>query len=690
MTGNEPYWVVQGIIRLELFDYTLLLYGKKDPVRGSFYEGDLFLGDEGLNLSKMSSLFLEKTFHLTLPDFLPDLVLNSVSICIHPEPGTFAVKANATADIHNPFGTSDSGLKFQDLQISWATGNKVAVTANASGYTGRGKWPVGKVFFYFSNDRYAFGMSLDTKVWKTADLFSILTDQALPDSIADVLPVISSESEQKPIQIYQSNEAWSESGQNWKKGFNLTGTKITLFSHYSFLVNINISEKNLYLTARALPFTIFNLVRISRKKSEKEEAWGASLTADTRSGNLKIEAGFYFFPDAAETFCVDTDLVYNYKEKAFTTRISLPETTLQLGLSWSEKEGFRITDFPGSVLDKLSDVMKWGELIRKFCNRKGSSACEKFADIPELKTPKLTTKFNLDYKAENSSEEKIFKLRISGSCSIKANGKELDKVPIEPFTLEVKYPSSLKPKELPECIFNAMKDNVENIAIGLWNNKEFLSKFLARFMLNKVGEELKRLFCSMGKKIFKEFLKKLIDVAMEAITEKTIESLAEAAAVFAAATGILSLFTWFTDWSGEDRKKKKEAEKAKKEAEEKINKWLHIDSGSMAYQEDFKGMRISWKGISAPMDNKVTFIITINYASGETVTKKMQRDKAQEYYAVLIPRSELIHPSVATATVHAYIREADTDFNGNRYGCGPVDIPGGVGYDEIETDFKIN
>lgn len=690
MAGNEPYWVVQGIIKLELFDYTLLLYGKKDREKGSFYEGDLFLGEEGLNLIKMSSLFLEDKFHLTLPDFLPELILNSVSICIHPDPGTFAVTANAALDIHNPFGTSDSGLKFQDLQICWATGNKIAVTANASSYGIKGKWPLGKVFFYFGDNHYVFGMALETRTWKTADLFSLISDQALPESIAELLPEISSGSDQKPVQIYQSNADWTESGQDWKKGFNITDVKITLFSRYSFFLAINIAEKQLYLKARAMPFTIFNLVRISHKKAEKEDIWGASFTADTRSGTIKIETGFYFFPDAAETFCIDTDLTYKYKEKAFFTRITLPETTLQIGFSWSEKEGFNITDLPGSFLDKLSDAMKWGELIRKFCNRKGGSACEKFAEIPELKTPKLTTKFNLDYKTEDSGKEKVFGLLISGSCLIKSGDKELDNVPISPFHLRVEYPSSLKPKELPECIFKALKDNVELIAKGLWDNKELLGKFLAMFLLNKLGEELKRLFCKLGEKIFKKFLQALIDAAMPAITEKAMETLAEAAAVFAAATGILSFFSWIFSWSKEDRKKKEQAEKAKREAEEKIKKWLHINSGNVSYPENVKGLLISWEAISAPMNNNVTFILTINYASGETVIRRILREKKQERYALLIPRSELPHPSIATVSVYAYIREADTDFNGNSCACGIVVIPGGIGYDQIETDFRIN
>ena len=626
MAENQPYWVVQGIIKLELFDYTLLLYGKNDREKGSFYEGDILLGEEGVNLTEMSSLFLEDNFHLTLPDFLPELFLNSLSICIYPDDKAFQVRANAALDIHNPFGTSDSGLKFQNLQISWATGNKIAVTANASSYGSKGKWPLGNVFFYFGDNRYAFGMALEVRDWKMADLFSLISSQALPESIAELLPVISPSSDQKPIQIYQSNTGWTESEQSWKKGFNITDVKITLFSKYHFFLTINITEKQLYLVARAMPFSIFNLVCISHKKEEKEDLWGASLTADTRSGTIKVETGFYFFPDAAETFCIDADLTYNYKEKAFITKIALPETTLQIGFSWSEKEGFKITDLPNSLLDKLSDAMEWGEQIRRFCNRKGS-ACEKFAEIPELKTPKLTTKFNLDYKTEDSGKEKVFGLLISGSCLIKAGNKELDNVLISPFHLRVEYPSSLKPEELPECIFKALKDNVELIAKGLWDNKELVSKFLGMFMLNKVGNELKRLFCNLGEKLFKDFLRKLIDSAMAAITEKGMETLTEAAAVFAAAVGILSLFSWLFDWSKEDKEKKRQAEKAKKEAEEKIKKWLHIDSGNASYPEDVKGLFITWAPISAPMDNSVTFILTIKFASGETMTRRVLREK---------------------------------------------------------------
>lgn len=691
MDIQESYWVIQGIVEVRIFDYTLLLYGKKNKEEETSFEGKLTFGDEGLNVRRLSSLFLEQTFHLQLPSFLPELVLNTLFLSLSPDKHEFSATANATLDIHNPFGTSDSGLKFEDLQIKWATRNKISVTARAACHGGKGFWPVGRVFFFFGNNHYAFGMAFEMGFWKMSDLFSIISDTTLPRSIADLLPVISPASEQKPIQIYKSNADWEEDGQHWKQGFNISNVAFTLFSHYSFSLDIRIQDRQLYLVARALPFTIFNLVRISHNSEQADTEWGASLSADTNSGTIDISAGFYFFPDANTTTCINANLVYQVNEKAFITRLTLPDSSLKIGFAWSEKNGFRISEMPASFLNELSDAMKWGEQIKKYCNQPGSSACNKFAKISDLKTPKLDTNFELEYNTVDSGQKNVFALCISGTCSIKAKNSVLNNIDIYPFQLRISYPDKPMLEELPKCILNALKDNVYLIAKGLWDNKELLAEFIGLFLLNKAGEEIRRLFCNLGEKYLKKLLRKLIDAAIKELEEKSMETLAEAAAAFAGAAGILTFSSWLIYLSESDRKKKEKAEKAKRDAEEKIKEWLHINSSRAAYIDDSKGLQLIWDAPSAPMTNKVLFVISITFSSsGKVLNLTVSRDKKQKEYSAFIPRAELVHPTTATVTVEAHYKAEDTDFKGNTSVCDNVVIPGGIGYDEIEMDFIIN
>jgi hypothetical protein len=363
---------------------------------------------------------------------------------------------------------------------------------------------------------------------------------------------------------------------------------------------------------------------------------------------------------------------------------------VKMKFSWSEKEGFMITDWPlQSTIDK--DTLKLADTMRQISKTDG---CGELIDLVFHEA--INTDFSMSAKQKSDSctthdGQKALCFDITGTYSIDIlTHKKVVSASLPVITLTIPLPKSFSLSGLATLVKDTIVENATSIVKQFFSDPAKLTAFFAVVSVSEFsGKLLSGLLCrdvksqniksaSESKAASEETLgeKKLDEAKQFEETASRAANVVEAASAAAKAglaadaavdlfAGVIGLITGLGAANISDyieklnaaEQKKKSAEEIKRKAQETIRKKLKLESITINYQRP-DTVQISWTAISSGAGIDYDYNIL---AGNDTVAE-------QEHYistSIRITNQRITSHTQLSAKVRA--RVTGVDNNGNRY-----------------------
>lgn len=599
---------------------------------------------------------------------------------------------------------------------TWTTSLSVSASVE---YTPGGADPdsaqslgLGNASLALASGEYAIGLEVTAPIDPAKILSSVLGVSIQPD-VAQFLPVFQPLSDKQPIRLYQASADFScqrialdgtVSTISYSAGFILDQLVISVLD-LDFLVSLKIAGGGFTIAANCPVVRILpgdELLRVTGPVTDAEDAadfgpggqgspgakqnnaFGPRLFVSSSATGKQVGLHAYlnFFPNGSvETLKVA--FAYSFgADRLFTGSVGYVGTIAGIsnptfGFAWSKQAGFRITQFPFDQ-GALSAALDWASQFKKLANA-SQGACEKACgEIADLAFNEvIQTSFDIGFKPKSGGAAGKIIIEASGSYTVSVSGQSIADIVFDPIDLTIVIPTGFD--DLANALLGSLEESAGSIALGLWNNTAQMTELFTLVTIKEGGQAaLCRFTCKVGREALQKAFQALIDALANAAAGIAADTLAGAAAAVVAATGVIAAILRGLKWvwdeiTGENARKKREAEAQRAAAQAKIQKLLTIPQMSAAYQQasgDGKLIHVAWTDIPAeknPAQGNVYYSIAISYPGySDTVTIARSGSNPQDNYAYDIRK-----PALANGQSIAISLTANYDYNDDHY-VGPA------------------
>lgn len=412
--------------------------------------------------------------------------------------------------------------------------------------------------------------------------------------------------------LYYAKKDCEISEKRYYQGMHLN-TEIAIYG-FAFSVGVDVLEDGINVSGAALA---------------PVELWFISLTDASCSGGgpgvfvrttggmreLGLEGGITLF---GERFLSVPAILYRPEKEEFGGTIrydgSIELFRGNISFTWSEKNGFQLTDWP---MQWITDALDYAKLIEQ-ASRMTGGECDAIVDLIWSETITTKCKITPSFSTVRTTGEAGsggLPLALTIEYEVMVKSQSVIKTALAPLQLAIPMPESITLEGLAEMIFQAVKTNVVEVIKQIFQDTEKLTKFMALIAVTSYGKKAAAsLLCRGLKTDMKgrsaaskaaEYAKKAKEVSggssgsggsgggtnlpaaaeaaagAGAATEEAESFLAAAAAFFA------SIFAFFLIGSNEReraeeakeeaQKEKERAERAEREAREAVRQMLTLD-----------------------------------------------------------------------------------------------------------------
>lgn len=627
---------------LDIGEGVLLLAGDNDTDEQSAeYSGTLLPGSASFNLTAFANRILGATFHINLPSFFPAILIDALSgtICLATQtlPASYAFQARSSTVIQ-PLPLVP-GLKFKGFDITLAnkSGNVIQLASSVLA-SGALKWLDGLAGELTLVDKaYAVSLRFSHSLG-IEGLLHDLFDCEVPAGLASLLPNFLPLSAGQPIRLYHADTSFTlPGGATFAQGYHLDQCAVQMLG-LTFAIKFDWQDANNYtFTAAAgtLDFYLFKMVAPSATPAPSAALDGPQVQVVKSPDGLqvKLQADLQF---SKPSLTLGLALTAQHDFDVFQGTLTYGQLP-PLTIAWSKTKGFQLVDFP------LADLLPAGFIdfarMMEQLSEQSSGSCGKMVDLAFSNT--VTTSFKTDVELGSGQASNRPGIRVSGTYTVKVFGADICTVPFDPITLTGVIPSSLD--DVGQAIATTLQDNALALVQALWNDREAYFKFIAAQSAQKLGKTLTaQLIChgggeQYGQSVVSEAASDLLKDA----TSGALDTLAEAAQVFSAASAVLNFFANIAKCLSPSQKREREQADARQQAaQQAINALLAINDLASSYvlRDGQCHATASWTPLSVDDDNaSLQLTLVASDGSELAATQPGLHDDAAELAFALTP-----------------------------------------------------
>lgn len=427
---------------------------------GATLEAELSPGQK-LDFKRFVNELLGGSF-LSLPDGFPDLQFDQPNIVIIPGE-SLRVSASVNARWSNPFGIL-KGVTVNTFSLKFTSGSRQATVISFATEVSYQGFPFLKGMLLFS------GGSLEVAACLIEQELSIAT--FLSNSVpgvpwGDLLPIsFKPAGAGAPMRLYYAKDAYGEG--DYRQGFNVDRTTIDILG-FEASVTLNVRAGVLTITGQLKqPIDLLNLgfLIISGPGFE-----GSPLVSvSTNPAAFTLTSSYTFLQAQFGSSILTVEKLAGGSGYQLRARLTYhgtvgPFSNPSFSFTWSEKNGFKIDDFPAS--DEVAAAIGLVEQLNKLS---AGNACGALFDaaLGQL----IETKFKVTPTFSGSKNG--FQIVLHGSYNVYVRGVgEVVSVPFpRPVTIPIDRPREFRFEAIWDVILDALKGFVVSLVNALINDPE--------------------------------------------------------------------------------------------------------------------------------------------------------------------------------------------------------------------------